>query len=104
MGFKWAVQIAHRFARSCFDEAYQSFARQQVSTINPLDAVKTLTRSSGITEINTRDALLMHILDDIKCGLFGWSEEACVLLQTLCVETIESSGVPIEASEVLADR
>lgn len=98
MGFKWAVYIAHTFAKSCFKEAYNSFIASSLRLQSPY-RLKCFSRSAGIITLTEGDALLMHIIDDINLICFGWSSEDVSTIHRTCESIFVKNGLPIKRSK-----
>ena len=91
MGFKWAVFIAHTFARSCIEEATLKIYLSDVCrSLQVQPIMKTMSRANGIMKIENGDILLLHILDDVNFIAFGLSDESVLALQA-SVENVFAS-------------
>lgn len=102
MRFKWAVYVAHRFARSCFDEACEALSLRTIAhKLPPLPGIRALVRSTGILEVDHSAVILLHILDDVNVVTFGWSDCQVIALHRQCVRVFEENGLPVKTSKSL---
>ena len=95
MGFKWAVYIAHNFAKSCVTQARWNVLSSDHQLMRR-PRLKSFMRRSGVIELSDGDDLLMHIIDDVNFICVGWAPDRVVRLHREFEVVFIANGSPIK--------
>jgi len=98
MGFKWAVYIAHAFARRCIENAVQELAIVRGSPVRVV-AFSRRSRLMRLMKVPAGAMLLMHIIDDINAVFLDWDPQDAIRFQCLVRRELILRHLPIKESK-----
>lgn len=85
-------------ARFYIQEAYNIMRRSSRDFTGARD-VKTFTRSTGLIELQEKDVLVMHIIDDLNCVFCDWVSAMVRRLQIMYDAVCQRNGIPVKRSK-----
>lgn len=97
MGWKWAVYIAHYFAKSCLHECFNRFyaSSRLLGMLSASPVMWVMNHASSKLDVTSYNVILLHIIDDMNFVFFGWPADAVVAFHFICEQTFRSNFLPI---------